>query len=268
MTSGTRVSGRPGLSPEEFGYLSGGSRRAAEVAIVRLLEGRLLRISREGVVSTVAASSWTTTTPLEAYALGAAQTGRPLGALIKSTACSDAAAQLHTHLVATGMLVSESRRRLCTTIRWLALLAIVGLVLGMSLAHFRIDLGVGAIVVLLIVRFIAGRLRRTVRRAGRRAVRGVRVSAADRVGMVAEHGLLGKPGRRPVWEMLGIPTTAGATLVPGKRSRSTDSGSGCGSGCSSCSSSSGCGTSSCSSSGGDSGGSSCGGGGCGGGGGD
>jgi hypothetical protein len=214
-------------------------------------------------------------TPLEAYALGAARTGRTLGALIKWTAGGEAAARLHTHLVAKGVLVSDSNRRTCTTIRWLAFFAIVGLVLAMVLADFRIDLGVGAIVALLAVRFIAGRRRRTVRGAGRRAVRAVRVSSSDRVGTVARHGLLGRPGRLPVWEMLGIPPTAGATLVPGKRSRSNDSGSGCGSGCSSCSSGSSCGTSSCSgsssscsSSGGDSGGSSCGGGGCGGGGGD
>ena len=99
MASGTDISGRTGITVEEFGFLSGGPGRAAEVAVVRLLEAGLLRISREGVVSAVSATSQGASTPLEAYALGAARTGRMLGELIKSTAGSSALDGLKQHLV-------------------------------------------------------------------------------------------------------------------------------------------------------------------------
>ncbi|WNV83780.1 TIGR04222 domain-containing membrane protein [Umezawaea sp. Da 62-37] len=287
MTSGTRTSGRPGISAEEFGYLSGGPGRAAEVAVVRLLEGGLLRISREGVVSAVASGAAGAGTPLEAYVLGAARTGRMLGDLVKSTATSEAASSLRLHLVERGLVVSDSRRKAMSRIQVLGLVVALAGFASVGLFHLHIGIAIGLLVLALLIRWFARRLRRPVRRAGRREARRVAVAPGDRVGMVAQMGLLGRIGQFPrqyhVWEMLGIAPSAGATLRKGKRPRTNDGGTMYASSCSSCSScsgggcgadNSGCGSSggSCGSSSGDSGsscssGSSCGSS-CGGGGGD
>ncbi|MET1071511.1 MAG: TIGR04222 domain-containing membrane protein [Umezawaea sp.] len=287
MTSGTKTSGRPGISAEEFGYLSGGPGRAAEVAVVRLLEGGLLRISREGVVSAVASGAAGAGTPLEAYVLGAARTGRMLGDLIKSTATSEAASSLRLHLVERGLVASDSRRKALSAVRVLCFVAMFAAIVLVAVFRVNVGIAIGVIVVALLVRWFAGRLRRPVRRAGRREVRRVAVAPGDRVGMVAQMGLLGRIGQFPrqyyVWEMLGIVPSAGATLRKGKRPKANDGGTMYASSCSSCSScsgggcgadNSGCGSSggSCGSSSGDSGsscssGSSCGSS-CGGGGGD
>jgi len=280
MTSGTTISGRPGISVEEFGFLSGGPGRAAEVAVVRLLEAGLLRISREGVVSAVAATSHGAATPLEAYALGAARTGRMLGDLIKATAAGEALEALRQNLVDRGLLVSPGRRKLCGSIRSLALVGVFCAMASVALFHVHIGIGIGLVVLAILIRWFAGRLRRPVRRAGRRAIRKITVMSDDRAGIVAQHGLTGRIGKFPrmyyVWEMLGIAPSAGATLRRHKPVTTTYAGS-----CSSCSSgsssscgadNSGCGSSSSCGSGSDSGsscssGSSCGSS-CGGGGGD
>ncbi len=274
MASMTTISGRTGISVEEFGFLSGGPGRAAEVAVVRLLEAGLLRISREGVVSTVSANSYGASTPLEAYVLGAARTGRMLGDLVRSTAGSDALGALKQHLVERGLMVSPGRRKLCGAVRLLTVVAIFGSIASISLLDLHIGAAIALIALALAVRWVAGRMRRPVRRAGRRAERAVTVLSNDRVGIVAQHGLAGRIGQLPnmhyVWEMLGIAPSAGATLRKRKHARNTGGGT-YASSCSSCSSSScgssssGCGSSGSSSS--DSGGSSCGSS-CGGGGGD
>jgi uncharacterized protein (TIGR04222 family) len=281
MASGTTISGRPGISVEEFGFLSGGPGRAAEVAVVRLLEAGLLRISREGVVSAVSATAQGATTPLEAYALGAARTGRMLGDLVKTTATSPALEALRQHLVDRGLLVSPGRRKLCGTIRALALFGVLCAMASVALFHVHVVIGIGLLLLAVLVRWFAGRLRRPVRRAGRREVRMITVMSDDRPGIVAQHGLTGRIGKFPrayyVWEMLGIAPSAGATLRRRKPAGDTTYAGSCSS-CSSCSSSScgadnsGCGSSSSSCGSGDSG-SSCGGGSscgssCGGGGGD
>jgi uncharacterized protein (TIGR04222 family) len=248
MTSGTTIAGRPGISVEEFGFLSGGPGRAAEVAVVRLLEAGLLRISREGLVSAVAATAQGAATPLEAYALGAARTGRTLGDLIRSTASSTALEALRQHLVGRGLLVSAGRRKACGTIRGLSLVAVVGAFVSMAVFHTHFGIGIGVVVLALGVRWFAGRMRRPVRRAGRREVGEVKVMSNDRLGIVAQYGLTGRLGETPrghyVWEMLGIAPSAGATLRKRGRVRNSGSSTYAG-GCSSCSSSSSssCGTS-------------------------
>ncbi|MCS7482759.1 TIGR04222 domain-containing membrane protein [Umezawaea endophytica] len=275
MASGTDISGRTGISVEEFGYLSGGPGRAAEVAVVRLLEAGLLRISREGVVSAVSATSQGAATPLEAYALGAARTGRMLGELIKSTAGSGALDALKQHLVDRGLLISPGRRKAWGFVRFLCVVAAVGAIAAVGLVDLNAGIAILVVVLALAVRWVAGRMRRPVRRAGRREERKVVVMSNDRVGIVAQHGLTGRIGNFPnmyyVWEMLGIVPSAGATLRRGKHARNrngSDGGTMYGSSCNSCSSgcgsNSGCGSSSDSSSSCSSGsscGSSCGGGG-------
>jgi len=257
MTSGTRTPGRTGVSPEEFGYLSGGPGRAAEVAVVRLLEAGLLRISREGVVSAVAATAAGAATPLEAYALGAARTGRMLGELIKSTATSDALAALKQHLVDRGFLASAGRRKFWGAVRTLTLVGAFVAMASVAVFHFNVGYAILLLLLALVVRWFAGRMRKPVRRAGRREAARITVMSNDRLGIVAQHGLAGRIGQFPqqyyVWEMLGIAPSAGATLRRGKRrtARQNDGAyyaSSCNS-CSSCSSGCGADNSGCGSSG-------------------
>ncbi|HWO59587.1 MAG TPA: TIGR04222 domain-containing membrane protein [Umezawaea sp.] len=251
MASGTDISGRTGISVEEFGFLSGGPGRAAEVAVVRLLEAGLLRISREGVVSAVSATSQGASTPLEAYALGAARTGRMLGELIKSTAGSSALDGLKQRLVDRGFLVSPGRRKAWGFVRFLCVVAAIGAIVAVGLVDLNPGIAIAVVVLALVFRWFAGRMRRPVRRAGRREERRVVVMSNDRVGVVAQHGLTGRIGNFPnmyyVWEMLGIAPSAGATLRRRKpvRNNTSDGGTMYGSSCNSCSScSSGCGSSS------------------------
>lgn len=258
------------MSVEEFGYLSGGPGRAAEVAIVRLLEAGLLRISREGVVSAVSTTAHGAATPLEAYALGAARGGRALGSLIKATAGSGALDAVKQHLVDRGFLVSPGRRRAWGLVSFIATLVGVGAVVAVGVADLNVGIAIVLVVLALAVRWSTNRMRRPVRRAGRREVNAVTVMSNDRVGIVAQHGLAGRIGNFPnthrVWEMLGIAPSAGATLRRGKPGRRSNDGSTSASSCSSCSS--GCGSnSSCGSSSDSGSSSSCGGSSCGGGGG-
>jgi uncharacterized protein (TIGR04222 family) len=261
MTSGTDISGRTGITVEEFGYLSGGPGRAAEAAIVRLLEAGLLRISREGTVSAVSATSQGASTPLEAYALGAARTGRMLGELIKSTAGSGAMDGLKQHLVSRGFLVSPGRRKGWGFVRFLCVVVAVAAMAAVGLAGLHVGIALAVIAAALAFRWFAGRMRRPVRRAGRREERRVTVMSNDRVGIVAQHGLTGRIGNLPnmyyVWEMLGIAPSAGATLrrrKPVRNNNNSDGGTMYASSCSSCSggcgsnSSCGSGSSSCGSS--------------------
>ncbi|WP_089958948.1 TIGR04222 domain-containing membrane protein [Lentzea xinjiangensis] len=57
-------------TPEELGCLSGGPSRAAGVALARLLQAGLVRVSREGVVTAVHRPPRTPISPLEARILG------------------------------------------------------------------------------------------------------------------------------------------------------------------------------------------------------
>ena len=254
MTSGTKISGRTGISPEEFGYLSGGPGRAAEVAVVRLLEAGLLRISREGVVSAVSATAHGAATPLEAYALGAARTGRMLGDLVKSTAGSDALSGLKQHLVDRGFLASPGRRKFWGAVRGLTLVGAFVAMASVALFHLNVGYAILLLLLALVVRWLAGRMRKPVRRSGRREARKVTVMSNDRIGIVAQHGLAGRIGQFPnqhyVWEMLGIVPSAGATLRRGKRkSAGQNDGAYYASSCSSCSSGCGADNSGCGSSG-------------------
>jgi len=270
VTSGISTSGISGadLLPEEFGYLVGGPGRAAEVAVVRLVEAGAIRISSQGLVSAVSTNGWGASSRLEASVLGSLANGsRVLGELITTTAGSGQAQALREHLVDRGVLVSKSRRLACAWGRFFALLVIPLAFAGAVVERVDVDMLIFAVVAALLGRYLIGKLRGPLTFTGRRSVRRASVYATDRPSIVAQYGLLGRYGSRRdkvvVWEMLGISPEAAATLR--LRGRSDNSGNGCsGSSCGSsgCSSSSSCG------SGGDSGGSSCGGGGCGGGGGD
>lgn len=260
-------------TPEELGCLAGGPARAAEVALARLIQAGLVRVSREGVLSAVHLPGRGPSTPLEAQILSGLRHGRHLNDVIHGAFSSPEAEGLRGHLINRRLL----RRRRSMRPRlypWLFLLAPILMIAGVMSAvapHLLVDFldfgppltefpfwyffAAAAVAVIWASVLRArdpGRLRT---RAGyvllKRAKR--RVTAQDPVGAVAVRGLRGRIGGVAVAGMFGLSAVAIATM-PG---RETTSSSSCGGGCSS--------DSGCSS--GDSGGGGCGGG-CGGGGGD
>ncbi|MER5261662.1 TIGR04222 domain-containing membrane protein [Actinosynnema sp. NPDC002837] len=262
-TSAGSAGSTPEPGPEQQGLLVGGPGRAAEVAVVSLVEAGAVRISREGLVSVVGrpGHGWS---PLQAYVLRSAP--RTLGELITATAWSAEAQSLRQHLVDVGLVTPPGRRKALRTLRLLVVAAVVvtmivagALDLPFALAFFTAVAGA-------VVAVVLGRLSRPLTARGRQVVRALKQVAVspNRIALVAYYGLLGKVERHHVWEVLGIAPAAAATLRRRSRGSGSDGGASCGGGCGSCASSS-CGGSSSSSS--DSGGSSCGGGGCGGGGG-
>ncbi|MEV0675749.1 TIGR04222 domain-containing membrane protein [Actinosynnema sp. NPDC050436] len=255
------------LRPEELGFLAGGPGRAAEVAVVTLVEAGAVRISREGLVSAVQTRhrAWT---PLQHAVLQSLP--QALGDVVTHVARSSDASGLRWQLTERGLVRAPgSLSALRTVRRVLVIGAIVAVVLSIAgVVQFGATTPVLLSVVLL--GFLLGRVARPLTGAGRAAVQRLKQAATtrNRVEMVAFHGLLGKIEGHLVWEVLGIGPRAAATLKRrqrGKSGGSASSGSGCGS----------CSSSSCGSASGSDGGSSCGsssgsscGGGCGGGGGD
>ncbi|MFJ5990730.1 TIGR04222 domain-containing membrane protein [Lentzea sp. NPDC092896] len=257
-------------TPEELGCLAGGPARAAEVALARLIQVGLVRVSREGLLSAVHVPGARPATPLEAQILQGLRHGRHLNDVILGAFSSPEAEGLRAHLINRGLL----RRRRSMRPRlypWLFLAAPVLMIAGVMSAvaphllvefldfgppltefpfwYFFAAAAVALVWALVLKAREPGRLRT---RAGyvllKRAKR--RVSAQDPVGAVAVRGLRGRIGGVAVAGMFGLSAVMIATL-PG---RDTTTSSSCGGGCSS--------DSGCSS--GDSGGG-CGGGGCGGG---
>ncbi|WP_158842744.1 TIGR04222 domain-containing membrane protein [Saccharothrix deserti] len=255
--SGQNALGQNALEPEEQAFLAGGPGRAAEVAVVALLDAGALRISREGLVSGVQGHG-RARTPLQACVLRSVP--RSLGDLISVTADSAEAQALRQHLISRGLVVSPGRRRAVRRARQLVVAAAVGAVFAKIALDLPFAVAGGAVVGALLVSLVLGRARRPLTGAGRLAVRRLRQAtvSSDRLVLVAAYGLLGRVERRYVWSVLGIEPSAAATLRRRTSGSGPDSG-GCG-GCSTSSSGSDSGSS-------DSGGSSCGGGGCGGGGG-
>ncbi|MBW4717479.1 TIGR04222 domain-containing membrane protein [Saccharothrix obliqua] len=244
-----------GLRAEELGFLAGGPGRAAEVAVVSLLASRSVRVSREGLVSPV--RQVVPGTPLEALVLRSLP--RPLGELVAAVARGPEVGSLRRGLVERGLARSAAVRSAVAAVRVLVLVdAFVLFVLAMAdvVAPWVFFAGLIASLTAVVV---LGRVARPLTASGRAAVRWSRgsVTTRDWRVLVACHGLLGRYGGRPVWEVVGIARTASATLKRRRAANRSGGGSSCG----------GCGSSS-------DGGSSCGGGdsscggGCGGGGGD
>ncbi|MFD1146314.1 TIGR04222 domain-containing membrane protein [Saccharothrix hoggarensis] len=259
------------LGPEEQAFLVGGPGRAAEVAVVALAESGAVRISREGLVSAVAQPGrhWS---PLQAQVLRSLP-GR-LGDVITATAGSPEAHGLRQHLVDGGLVVPPGRRKAVRAVRGLLVVAAVAAVVLAIALDLSFGVAAGAVVGALVLVLALRPATRPLTGAGRKVVRRARMNAVPtyRLGMVVHHGLLGRVGRRYVWQELGLSAQAASTLRRKSRGAGSPGGASCGGGCGSCSSSS-CGSGSSGSDGGssgsDSGGGSSdsGGGGCGGGGG-
>lgn len=258
-------------TPEELGCLAGGPARATEVALARLIQSGLVRVSREGVLSAVHMPGRGPATPLEAQVLAGLRHGRHLNDVVLTAFSSAEAEGLRAHLINRRLL--RRRRSLRPRLYpWLFLLAPLLVVAGVlnavapelqrefvpQLPEFPFWYFFAAAAAVFVWASVLrardpGRLRT---RAGyvllKRAKR--RVSPQDPVGAVAVRGLRGRIGGVAVAGMFGLSAVVVETLPH----RDSSSSSSCGGGCSS---------SSCGSDGGGDGGSSCGGG-CGGGGGD
>ncbi|MDX8054867.1 TIGR04222 domain-containing membrane protein [Lentzea sp. BCCO 10_0798] len=92
-------------SAEEIGFLAGGPGRAAEAVLARLLDGGLVRISREGLVTAVHQNGYGARSALEAYVLAGLQgTARPINQVVQVAMASHEMGALHESLVARGMV--------------------------------------------------------------------------------------------------------------------------------------------------------------------
>ena len=92
-------------SAEEIGFLAGGPGRAAEAVLARLLDGGLVRISREGLVTAVHQNGYGAQTALETYVLAGLQgTARPINQVVPVAMASHEMAALHQSLVARAMV--------------------------------------------------------------------------------------------------------------------------------------------------------------------
>ncbi|HUQ57145.1 TIGR04222 domain-containing membrane protein [Lentzea sp.] len=237
-------------TPEELGCLVGGPARAAEVALARLLDAGLVRVSREGVLSAVHVPGRGPATPLEAQILSGLRTGRSLHDVLHGARTSAEAEGLRSHLADRGLLRRHRswRPRLYP---WLMLLGFGLIAVGFldwlwpevvrpltevvdnTVPGLPDWIHYAAGVALLVWSTVLsardpGRLRT---RAGYLAVKRAqrRAGPQDRFGAVAVCGLRGKIGGVAVAGMFGLTAAAVATL-PG---RDASSGSSCGGGCSS-----------------------------------
>lgn len=250
------------LSAEQIGLMIAGPGRAAEAALARLIDAGLVRVSRDGFVTAVHQNNHGATTGIEARILSYARTAIRFDTVVRSAANSTEMTQLQQQLRDQKLMQRPRRRHEA----WWFSLAVAG---GLCVLGFMTPaLFVGVPIALLF--FFWQRGRSAVTRAGKAAL--LRVTATDRVTVVATYGFRGKVNRRPVGELFGFSQSI-VKMIPlkNRKRRSTSDGGGsscssCGSGCgsSSCSSSSGSGCSSSSGSSCSGGGSSCGGGGGGG----
>jgi uncharacterized protein (TIGR04222 family) len=224
-------------SAEEIGFLAGGPGRAAEAVLARLMDGGLVRVSREGVVTAVHQNGYGATTALEAYVLaGLHGTSRPIHQVVQVAMHSNEMAALHHSLIARSVARRTGNKH--TGLRVLLFVLAVASVPAAILFDAKLLVLTAVLLFLAIVVLRnKGRLTKHGKLVLLHAYRNPRTSADQ----VALFGLRrGKQQPR----------------------RSTSHGGGCGSSCSSsydwshhscggsssCSSSSGCSSSSCSSS--------------------
>ncbi|MFD4675010.1 TIGR04222 domain-containing membrane protein [Lentzea sp. NPDC058450] len=262
---------RTDVSAEEIGFLTAGPGRAAETALARLLDGGIVRVSRDGLVSAVHQNGHGATTDVETHIHNQVRSKSVrIGQVVRNAADSVKMDALQREL---------RRRRLTRSARprlgaWWVFL-VIGLVMALA-AITQPWLLIGTAGFLGTAWYSFGA--KPLTRAGRAALAGV--TASDRVLAVALEGFRGTISGRPVGALFGM-SQAVTNMVPRKKKRRRNARGGgagaassaascgsCGSGCGSSS----CGSSSCSSSSSScssSSGSSCGGGGssCGGGGG-
>ncbi|SDG86841.1 TIGR04222 domain-containing protein [Lentzea fradiae] len=143
-------------SAEEIAFLAKGPGRAAEAALARLVEGGLVRVSREGLVTAVHQNGYGATTPIEAFVLsGLHGAARPLPQVVQVAAASHEMAALHQSLVARGMVRpqwGQPRGGVRAVRVLLVLLAIVAAIGAIAFNGWIILLALALVVVVVLLR--------------------------------------------------------------------------------------------------------------------
>ncbi len=251
-----KSSTRAALSAEEIGFLAGGPGRAAEAAVARLMDGGLVRVSREGLVTAVHQNGYGATTRIEASILtGLNGAGLPLGFVVAAAARSQEMGSLRQSLVDRGFMRRRGGAGVTVLRIFLVFAAFPFTILAFALDHTLF----GVVAVLLFFAIIL-RSKGMLTVLGKSALKYADRNARGRVDAVALRGWRGKVGSQWVSAMYGLPPGIVNTVpvMNGKRKQQHRTHSGCGSSdngyvhtcgaASSCSSSS-CGSSSsCSSS--------------------
>lgn len=194
-------------SAEEIGFLAGGPGRAAEAVLARLMDGGLVRVSREGLVTAVHQNTYGATTALEAYVLtGLHGAARPIHQVVQVAMRSNEMAALHHGLIARSMVRGHNGNGRNGLQFLLFLLAVATVPAGFAF-DARLFVLTAVLVVLIVLTRGRGRLTKHGKTVLRFAFRNPR-SGADQVALFG--------------------------LRQGKRhtTRSTSHGGGCGSSCS------------------------------------
>ncbi|MEV6241993.1 TIGR04222 domain-containing membrane protein [Lentzea sp. NPDC051838] len=238
----------PDWKPEEIGFLAGGPGRAAETALARLMDGGLVRVSREGLVTAVYQNGYGATTRIESFILnGLNGAGRPIGHVTGPASHSQEMGSLRQSLTDRAMIRRKWGKASGGTVAFRVLLIFVGF--GLLVATFAADrvFLAGAIVAWFLAFLLRGKKMLTP--MGRGVLGYARTHQRGRVDAVAMYGLRGVMGRQRVSDLFGLPyqifVPAPGSLHHGRRKSRSDSG--CGGSSDSCGSASGCSSSSCSS---------------------
>ncbi len=244
------TSRRTDRTAEEIGFLAGGPGRAAEAALARLMDGGLVRVSREGLVTAVHQNGNGATTRIEGFILTSLTgTGRPIGHVVGPASHSQEMGSLRQSLTDRAMIRRRWGRASGGRVALRTLLFVLGFVLLIAGIFADRNLLVIAVVALVVAFLLRGKKMLTP--LGKRTLGHARLNPRGRVDAVALYGLRGAVGRQRVGDLFDLPPTVlfgTPAHHHGKRRSHSDSGGGCSSSYDhSCGSTSSCSSSSCSS---------------------
>lgn len=236
-----KSSTRTDLSAEEIGFLAGGPVRASQAALARLMDGGLVRVSREGHVTAVHQNGYGATTRIEAAILTALQgSGQPMVAIVHWTVRSAEMASLRQSLVDRGLVRRRGTSGSTGVQVVMILLTVVFFGIGFADHAFWAPAAVTLLLSILL------RKKGPLTPLGRDALKNAQRDPHGYARLIALRGFTSSGRRRSTSNSGGWHYAAGSGYVYGCSSASSSSSSGCASG-NSCSSS-GCSSSSCGSS--------------------
>lgn len=254
-----KSSAAAGLSAEEIGFLAGGPGRAAEAALARLLDGGLVRVSREGLVTAVHQNGYGATSALEASILAGSQgTARPLQQVVQTAVSSQEMGAVRYGLADRAMVRRQGGKARGGQ-RALRVLLSLGVVIAIvASATYPYFLVLAAVLLFLVILMRDNGILTAI---GKGVLGHARRYPRGRVDAVALYGLRGVMGHQRVCDLFGLPSLLfhPAPVYLGKQKSTSHSSCGggggvyehhhynCGSSSSSCSSNS-CSSSSSSSS--------------------
>lgn len=243
------TSRRTDRTAEEIGFLAGGPGRAAEAALARLMDGGLVRVSREGLVTAVHQNGHGATTRIEGFILTALNgAGRPIGHVVGPASHSQEMGSLRQSLTDRAMIRRHWGRASGGRVALRTLLFVLGFVF--LVAAIAVDRNLLLVAIVALVVAILLRRKKMLTPQGKGVLGHARLNPRDRVDAVALYGLRGVVGRQRVCDLFDLPPQVvfGTPVNVGRRKSRSDSGGGCGGGYYySCGSTSSCSSSSCSS---------------------